>query len=879
MSAKSKSPPTSPEGSQRQKPSRRTTRNFPIRKSSLLTPSAAVASAVTTTSATDLASSYFFPEAAAATPAALARRETSPEPPASETASTVLTAEPLSIHSEPSAGDSASVLEPARPSIPISTPAPATQPAPAPVLAPPVTLLPAPPMADSDSASIKKGGRGAFFASMAVNAFRRRSSSPSASPDRSTSNPALSSLLETQKRDEVARSKAQGQAQSTPPTPEPAPAPASTPAPAPAPAPAATPARSASPARVQPQPQSRSGSQTPPRSRTPPRRDVSAEGYHSGIGSDSEGDTKSMKERRSVAKRLGGLAKSNSLTRVLGLNRKRRTSDASVDAVAPPEPVSRAATSESVTQAPPVEQPAGPTIVDSPPAIATPPPEPAAPVPAPAPEPEPVQPKAAPAPAPAPAPEPEPEPVQAPAQAVEEAPAPAPAPVPAPEVVPAAAEAREVEAAPSPDPAATVVPPIEITLEEEVVPTVDEEPFTMSPIVEETPSALEPSPPADTALTHQLEPPLAPLDLSSPPASPMVVRTNRPQSMVIPPEQIEQLTQSQTESIDGSAVLVPRVVPDASVVDIRKVEDESAPAQARMTPVSNAPADSGIIQLRVEETDVETRTQEHEWEEIEPAHHTPERALNTKFSMITDDGSLAESAASVIDHPQPSGTTFVSLLSQNAKGSSTFEDEGASTVAQMGDSANTSERAPPTPYTIAYTNTDADGEIPGAMPKFTPPITPDSEKFPEIPKSTGKRAVGPSPLATNEPVTNEKSVRDIPVAASTRYPASASTTTTDTTTTATATTTTNTTKTTNQNNVPESKPRSSKERIPDEGELTSGLMSLLPSRETVDVAAQYAVSFILLISALSSLIAFVPCVSFFSALPPSSPSYTLLESS
>ncbi|KAG8899167.1 hypothetical protein FRB99_006891 [Tulasnella sp. 403] len=241
---------------------------------------------------------------------------------------------------------------------------------------------------DDDTASIKKGGRTPLFSSMAVNAFRRRELSLGLSP---TSNPALSSLLETQKRDEAARNKSQTHLQTPVPPPTPFPAPAPTIAPTPA-APV--------PARPQPQARSRTRSQTPPRSRTPPRRDISADGYHSGTGSDSEGEPKSVRERRSLAMRLGRLAKSNSLTRVFGLNRKRRTSETSID-----QHVSR--TSSRATTPKSAEWPAGPIMVDSPPAIVTPPLEPVAPAAAPAAQPQVI-----------PIPAPELEPVQALVQAL-----------------------------------------------------------------------------------------------------------------------------------------------------------------------------------------------------------------------------------------------------------------------------------------------------------------------------------------------------------------------------------------------------------------------------------------------------------------------------
>ncbi|KAG9043932.1 hypothetical protein FS837_008972 [Tulasnella sp. UAMH 9824] len=173
--------------------------------------------------------------------------------------------------------------------------------------------------------------------------------------------------------------------------------------------------------------------------------------------------------------------------------------------------------------------------------------------------------------------------------------------------------------------------------------------------------------------------------------------------------------------------------------------------------------------------------QEQDWEKVgEPQQVRPQASF-----VYTDDGSLADdSASSYVERTRQAGPSVVASLKDKVRSRAAVEDEQASIKATMGDPTDPSERVPPTPYTAAFIAKET------AQSEFTPPITPDSEKFPEVSRS---KRVGGSKLAAGD--LDEKS----------------------------------------------SFPGNYKESAPDDGTtVEGGLSDLLPSRETVDMAAQYA---------------------------------------
>ncbi|KIO23953.1 hypothetical protein M407DRAFT_244624 [Tulasnella calospora MUT 4182] len=258
------------------------------------------------------------------------------------------------------------------------------------------------------------------------------------------------------------------------------------------------------------------------------------------------------------------------------------------------------------------------------------------------------------------------------------------------------------------------------------------------------------------------------VDLSSPPASPTVeVAPFNIQPAVTPQE----------------TPAVPNIEESAVLVEAAQAEVEVASAITKMTPVSSAAADSTFKQKQEESAEHREAEgdQEQDWEKVgEPQQVRPQASF-----VYTDDGSLAdESASSFVERPRQAGPSVVASLRDKVKSRAAVEDEQASIRATMGDPTDPSERVPPTPYAAAFIAKET------AQSEFTPPITPDSDKFPEVPR--GKR-VGSSKLGGGD--LDEKT----------------------------------------------SFPGNYKESAPDDGAaVEGGLSDLLPSRETVDMAAQYA---------------------------------------
>ncbi|KAG8936823.1 hypothetical protein FRC00_007665 [Tulasnella sp. 408] len=160
-------------------------------------------------------------------------------------------------------------------------------------------------------------------------------------------------------------------------------------------------------------------------------------------------------------------------------------------------------------------------------------------------------------------------------------------------------------------------------------------------------------------------------------------------------------------------------------------------------------------------------------------------AAKPQIAFVTDDGSLVDnSASSVVERTGQAGSSVVASLKDKGKSRVAVEDEQASIMATMGDPIDPPERVPPTPFTAAFITQET------AQSEFTPPITPDSDKFPEVPR--GKR-VGGSKL--DGLGLDEKSL-----------------------------------------------PGSYSESAPDGGGAAKGgLSGFLPSRETIYMAVQYAV--------------------------------------
>lgn len=338
-------------------------------------------------------------------------------------------------------------------------------------------------------------------------------------------------------------------------------------------------------------------------------------------------------------------------------------------------------------------------------------------------------------------------------------------------------------------PTSTIVSPIAETSE------------ITSPIGQESMPIPTPVEPKEAAPEAAVDPAV---DLSSPPASPTVeVAPFTIQPAVTPQE----------------TPAVPNIEESAVLVEPAQAEVEVASAITKMTPVSSAAADSTFKQKQeepAEHREIEG-DQEQDWEKVgEPQQVRPQASF-----VYTDDGSLADdSASSYVERTRQAGPSVVASLKDKVKSRAAVEDEQASIKATMGDPTDPSERVPPTPYTAAFIAKET------AQSEYTPPITPDSDKFPEVPRS---KRVGGSKLAAGD--LDEKS----------SFPG----------------------------NYKESS-------APDDGTtVEGGLSDLLPSRETVDMAAQYAVSSLFIASMLSSLIGFIPCVFFISSFSPAPPSSTI----
>lgn len=302
------------------------------------------------------------------------------------------------------------------------------------------------------------------------------------------------------------------------------------------------------------------------------------------------------------------------------------------------------------------------------------------------------------------------------------------------------------------------------------------------------------------------------LDLGSAPSSP--VAPAQPAPLVVPPIAIEE-----------SAVLVAA----------EALEGDHESSHTKMTPVSSAAAGSqfqhGPAATEHEEDD------SAEWEQI--------RASQMQASHISDEGgSFADDDGSSIgDVRARSGPSFLSALKEK-KGNrvpGALDEDGASTDAQMGeDSTEPDQRVPATPFITSFmgANTTA------APTEFTPPITPDSEKFPELGRKGSKKgAIGPTKLSTtiedkvlpcNYPPVPYPPI-DSPVTLKATYDTA--------------------------KEVPVSAISAAASSLPQSGS-GSLIADLLPTRDTVDTAAQYAVSFALMTFALLTLTAFVPCVLF-----------------
>ncbi|KAG8925302.1 hypothetical protein FRC00_004136 [Tulasnella sp. 408] len=321
----------------------------------------------------------------------------------------------------------------------------------------------------------------------------------------------------------------------------------------------------------------------------------------------------------------------------------------------------------------------------------------------------------------------------------------APAPAPAAEELSLLSPPAETSA-----PTSTIVSPIAETSE------------ITSPIGQESMPIPTPVEPKEAAPEAAVDPAV---DLSSPPASPTVeVAPFTIQPAVTPQE----------------TPAVPNIEESAVLVEPAQAEVEIASAITKMTPVSSAAADSTFKQKQDEHREAEG-DQEQDWEKVgEPQQVRPQASF-----VYTDDGSLADdSASSYVERTRQAGPSVVASIKDKVKARAAIEDEQASIKATMGDPTDPSERVPPTPYTAAFVAKET------AQAEFTPPITPDSDKFPEVPRA---KRVGGSKLAGGD--MDEKS----------------------------------------------SFPGNYKESVPDDGTtVEGGLSDLLPSRETVDMAAQYA---------------------------------------
>lgn len=346
-------------------------------------------------------------------------------------------------------------------------------------------------------------------------------------------------------------------------------------------------------------------------------------------------------------------------------------------------------------------------------------------------------------------------------------------------------------------PTSTIVSPIAET--SEVTSPIGQESMPIPAPIENK----EVAPVAPAAPEAPVEPSV---DLGSPPASPTVeVAPFTIQPAVTPPEN------PPVPNIEESGVLVEPV----------QAEVEVASAITKMTPVSSAAADSTFKQKQEESAqhrEVEA-DQENDWEKVgEPQQVRPQASF-----VYTDDGSLADdSASSFVERHRQAGPSVISSLKDRIKPRGGIEDEQSSMMATMGDPTDPSERVPPTPYTAAFIVKES------TQKEFTPPITPDSDKFPEIPRS---RQVGSSKLGGGD--LDEKP----------SFPGNY---------------------------------KESAAPIDDDGvDIDGGLSALIPSRETVDMAAQYAVSSLFIASMLSSLIGFIPCVFFISSFSPAPSSSTI----
>ncbi|KAG9015902.1 hypothetical protein FRB90_004242 [Tulasnella sp. 427] len=302
-------------------------------------------------------------------------------------------------------------------------------------------------------------------------------------------------------------------------------------------------------------------------------------------------------------------------------------------------------------------------------------------------------------------------------------------------------------------PTSTIVSPIAET--SEITSPVGQESMPI-PAPVEAKDVVEPAPEAPAEPS---------VDLGSPPASPTVE---------VPPFTIQPSVAPAVPNIEESAVLV----------EPAQAEIEVASAATKMTPLSSAAADSTFKQKQEEAPEhheVEADHEQEDWEKV----GEPQQVRAQASFVYTDDGSLADdSASSIVEPRRQAGPSLVSSLKDKVK-SRGIDDEQASTKATMGDIADPSERVPPTPYTAAFIAKES------TQNEFTPPITPDSDKFPLLPRD--KRA-GSSKLAAGD--LDEKS----------------------------------------------SFPGNYKESGPDDDTtVEGGLSGFIPSRDTVDMAAQYAV--------------------------------------
>ncbi|KAG8881666.1 hypothetical protein FRB97_009288 [Tulasnella sp. 331] len=336
------------------------------------------------------------------------------------------------------------------------------------------------------------------------------------------------------------------------------------------------------------------------------------------------------------------------------------------------------------------------------------------------------------------------------------------------------AVAAPTEATPVPVAAEPIDIPRPAPIAVEAVPPVGDagEVQLMSPVMEEfvpppIPQALKPE-----ENTVTLSPAHDALDLSSPPASPAVTMNTRsarppvytqPTSISIPPEN-EESTESAIVNDSEASVEEPTSAAKANMngdhLEPLK-DDDGASIISRMTPVSsNADLehdhgnDPGYLTRkyasppegqtpRVREEDDGHHS---EWEDEAIATSR----LNNRASFITEEGTLASDEGSDVHQTRPNraGLSFIAALAEKTKRQVLDEgqEEGDADSMQnhRGDEAEEDQRVPSTPFIMGFpTTTPAIMTTQGRnmtnepiQELITPPITPESSKFPEtaVPK-------------------------------------------------------------------------------------------------------------------------------------------------